>query len=82
MAVAKGEEDAKDDVPQAEPQEPEEDAMADDKAVHYAQQQFDVAEQGKARGGVVSAIDEGKAIEDQHKGGCDAIVTLLQHGKA
>ena len=53
LPVFEGEEDAEDDVPQAEAEEPEEDAMADDKAVDDAEEQLSIAQQGNGRGGEV-----------------------------
>ncbi len=51
--VFEGEEDAEDDVPKAEAEEPEEDAMADHKAVDDAEEQLAVAEEGDVGGGEV-----------------------------
>ena len=51
--VFEGEEDAEDDVPQAEAKEPEEDAIADHEAVDDAEEQLTVAEEGDVGGGEV-----------------------------
>ncbi len=51
--VFEGEEDAEDDVPKAEAEEPEEDAVADHKAVDDAEEQLAVAEEGDVGGGEV-----------------------------
>ena len=82
LPVFEGEEDAEDDVPQAEAEEPEEDAMADDKAVDDAEEQLSIAQQGNGGGGVVGAVNKCQAVEDQHKGGGETIVTLQQHSQA
>ena len=51
--VFEGEEDAEDDVPQAEAKEPEEDAVADHEAVDDSEEQLAVAEEGDVGGGEV-----------------------------
>ncbi len=81
MAI-EGEEDAEDNVPEAEAEEPEEDAVTDEETVDDAEEKLAVAQQSDGRGGVVGAVDKGQAVEDQHKGGGEAIVTLQQHSQA
>ncbi len=81
MAI-EGEEDAEDDVPEAEAEEPEEDAVTDEETVDDAEEKLAVAQQSDGRGGVVGAVDKGQAVEDQHKGGGETIVTLQQHSQA
>ena len=67
---------------EAEAEEPEKDGMVDYVAVDQAQKQLAIAEGGNGGGGVVVAVDEGQAVEDEHNGGGEAIVALNKHGHA
>ena len=53
----------------AEAEEPEEEGVVDGEAVDDAEEDFAVAEEAEGGVGVVLAIDEGEAVEEQHHGG-------------
>ncbi len=82
LPVFEGEEDAENDVPKAEAEEPEEDGVVDEEAVDDAEDNLNVAQQGDGGGGVVGTVDKSQAVEYQHKGGGETIVTLQQHSQA
>ena len=56
--------------------------MGDDEAVDDAEQKLAVAQQGDGPMGVVAGVEQGEAVEHQHEGGSQPIMTLQQHGEA
>ena len=82
LPVFEGEEDAENDVPKAEAEEPEEDGVVDEEAVDDTEEKLNVAQQGDGGGGVVGAVYKSQTVEDQHKGGGETIVALQQHSQA
>lgn len=61
-------------MPKSEPQEPEKNSVADEKTVDNAEEELAVAEDSDGGVGIVVAVDEGEAIEDEHNGGGEAVV--------
>lgn len=69
-------------MPKSEPKEPEKNSVADEKTVDNAEEELAVAEDSDGGVGIVVAVDEGEAIEDEHNGGGEAVVLLEEHGEA
>ena len=66
----------------AESEEPEEEGVVNGEAVDDAEENFAIAEETQGRVGVVLAVDEGEAVEEQHHGGGQAVVALGDEGDA
>lgn len=64
-----------------ESEEPEEQGVMNNEAVDEAEQYFAVAEKAEGWVGVMLAIDEGEAVEDEHDGGGEPVVSLQNHSE-
>ena len=64
-----------------ESQGPEEQCVGDDEAVGQSERQLQVAQHAQQAVGEVVAVDECQAVEDEHDGGGQSVVSLHQQGQ-
>lgn len=64
-----------------ESEEPEEQGVMNNEAVDEAEQYFAIAKKAEGWVGIMLAIDESEAVEDEHDRGGESVMALQNHGQ-